>query len=287
MKRKIVGTLVILLMVFLAACSQAEEETETNEEERVVAVEVAEAKEEDFTVTRSLYGRAVADSTAPVMLETAGEIDTLEVSNGDQVEEDDLIATLATPAGNQNIRAPKDGVIASLQGSEGDVVSNEEPFVVVADMSQMEIEASVTANVRSSLEVDDTITVTIDDTDYEATVESIDMMPDDTALYPISLTIEDEEADILPGAVVELLVPEQRLEDAIIVPSEAIVNEEDETFVYAVEDETAVKHPVTIDETQSEETAIESENVEAGDQIVVTGQLTLSDGDQVNVTGGE
>jgi len=286
--KKIQMMILLVLFIFsLAACSQGEDEADQEDEERITSVEVAEVKEGDFTVERSLYGRITPNSTAPVMLEVPGEIDELEVKNGDSVEEDDLIAKISTPAGSQNIRAPKDGVVASLQGSEGDMATSEEPFVIVADMSPVKVEVSVTDKVRSLLEMDDTLTVTVDGQNYEATVTSVDTMPDDTGLYPVEVTLDDEEAEILPGVVAELLVPEKLMDDALIVPSEAIVNENDESFVYVVKDDIAGKKKVSVKETQSDETAIESEEVGAGDQIVITGQLTLSDGDQVNVAGGE
>lgn len=287
--KKIHMLLAACLLLVLAACG-AEDAQQEEEEERIATVDVAEVVKDDLTIERTLIGRIAPNSSAPIMLEMPGEVSELEVKNGDTVGENDRIATISTPAGSQTIRAPQDGVIASLQGSEGDFVSNEEPFVVVADMTPPAVDLSVTEYIAELLEADETVTVTIHDEEYEATVESIDPMPDETALYPVTLTLDEEETEdqeIVPGAVAEIVIPEERLEDVLLVPSEAIVAEADEHFVYIIDDDIAVKRAVTVKESQSEQTAIESDEVEAGDQVVTAGQLTLSDGAQVNIAGGE
>jgi multidrug efflux pump subunit AcrA (membrane-fusion protein) len=274
----------IMIMTTLTACT--EKDTEETKEIRVAAVEVAEAKEGGLTIHRSVYGRTSPNISSPVMLQTGGEVDSLEVANGDEVEEDDIIARISTPAGKQTVRAPKDGEVANLNVSEGDMVSNEEPFAIVADLESMKLDFSVTASVRSLFSIDDQLPVIINGKEYEATITRISTMPDDTGLYPVKATVENEEGEILPGMVAELSAPEQQIEKGILVPTAAIVEESDESYVYIVEDEKAVKQPVTILAAQSAETAVEG-GIKKGDQLVVTGQLTLSDGAPVNVVKGE
>ncbi|KKK38702.1 hypothetical protein WQ57_06845 [Mesobacillus campisalis] len=285
MRKLLYGAAAVMLMTTLAACTEKDTE-DTAEETRVAAVEVAEAKEGGLSIDRSVFGRTSPNSSSPVMLQMGGEVDSLEAANGDEVEEDDIIARISTPAGKQTVRAPKDGEIANLNVSEGDMVSNEEPLAIVADLETMKLEFTVTASLRSLFSVDDQLKVTINGKEYEAKVTAISTMPNDTGLYPVKATVENEKGEILPGMVAELSVPEQQVDEAVLVPTAAIVEENDETFVYLVKDEKAVKQPVTILATQSAETAIEGE-IKKGDQLVVTGQLTLSDGSAVNVVKGE
>lgn len=285
MKKILISISVILFITLLAACNQ-DEDTNEEEEERVVPVETAEAAEGDLVIEKSVYGRTAPSSTAPIMLQSPGEIDALEVENGDQVEEDDLIATILTQAGNQNIRAPRDGEVVNLNGAEGDMVSNEDPFALIADMNTVKLDFSVTANVRELFEDEAAMETRINDQKYEAEITSIGKMPNDTGLYAIEATVENEDGEILPGMVGHMSVPEKRIEKAIIVPTEAIVQENDESFVYIVKDNKAVKQAITIQESQSDKTAIEGD-VQSGDQVVVTGQLTLTDGIEVDVQKGE
>lgn len=286
MKKMLLSMAAILIALFLAACNENEEENETEKEESVISVEVAEATEGDLTAEHTVNGRTEPNRTTPVMVETPGEIDALEVENGDMVEEDDLIATIDTPMGQQNVRAGKEGQITNLNVSEGDMASNEEPLAVIADLDTLKITAGVTAKTRSLFEKEDTITVTIEGTEKVGEIMSVGNMPDDTGLYPIEASVDNEDDDYLPGMIAVLSVSETVRENTILVPTEAVMEESGETYVYIVEGDEAIRRTVTVQETQSEETALEGD-IEAGDQVVTSGQLTLTDGAQVNVAKGE
>ncbi|MFD1172452.1 efflux RND transporter periplasmic adaptor subunit [Oceanobacillus picturae] len=285
MKRWMIGITAVLLIGILAACNQ-DEDTNQEEEKRVIPVETQEAKNDNLVIERSLYGRAAASSTSPIMLQAAGEVDSLEVENGEMVEEDDLIATISTPAGNQNIRASRDGEVTQLRAAEGDMVSPEEPFAVIADLDELKLNFTVTSDVVGLLKTGDTHQVEAADKEYEAEISSVDSMPGENGLYPVQATLNNEEKDLLPGVIASMKIPEETISDAIIVPTEAVNEENEESFVFLVKDNKAERVVVTVLETQSENTAIEGD-VSEGDQVIVSGHLGLTDGDQVSVTGGE
>jgi len=217
-----------------------------------------------------------------MMLKNPGELESLKVENGDEVNKDDLIATIKSPAGNQSIYAPQSGEVAKLKAEEGDIVSNEEPLAVIADMESMKIQFTVTADVQKLINKDKKYKAVINDKEYEAEITSIDTMPDDTGLYPVEAEVESEDKEILSGIIAQMKVPEKRIKQALILPTEAIVEESDETFIYIMKDDKAVKTKIKVKETQSDKTAIEGE-VKKGNQVIVNGQLTLSDGDKVKV----
>src|SRR5699024_2077359 len=280
MKKILLGMVAILLVSSLAACN--EEEAKTKEEDRVTSVETIEAEKGDLTMEESVYGRIQPGSSTPIMVENPGELDSLEAKNGDNVDKDEKIATIQSPAGSQTIKAQESGKVTNLNASEGEIVSNEEPLAVIIDTDTMKINFSVTAGMQKLLEKEDKLNTEIDGEKYKAEVLSIDSMPDETGMYTVAAELEEEDLDILPGSVAEVHIPEKRVKDAIILPTEAIVETSDETFIYVIKKDKAVKMEVKIKETQSDKTAIEGK-VEDGDQVVTTGQLTLSDGDQVNV----
>ncbi|WP_067728587.1 efflux RND transporter periplasmic adaptor subunit [Oceanobacillus damuensis] len=284
MKKMLLGA-VILMIGLLAACND-DEETPEEVQERVVPVETAEAESGDLIIEKILIGRTAPGSTTPVIIQSPGEVDSLEAENGAQVEEDDLIAIIRTTNGNQNVHAPKSGQVLQIQAEEGDMATNEEPFAIIADMDEIKLQLSVTADVRSLLHVDDTYTAVIDDEEYEAAITDVGALPDDTGLYPVEATVENPEKAIIAGMIAELSIPETTVEDTILVPTAAIVREDDRSYVYIVKNDTAEKVEVSILETQSDKTAIEAD-VQTGDQVVITGQLTLSDGAHVDDTKGE
>lgn len=279
-KKLLLSVSVLLLVAFLSACNQ---DKEANEEEDVVTtVETVEAVKDDLIIERKLNGRTGAGKLTPVMLQTAGEIESVEVTAGDKVEKNDLIATVKTPMGNQQIKAPKAGEVVNFSGSEGDLVSESEPFAMIADMKEMTTNASVTAHVRSLLKKGDKLQATIEDKAFEAEVVLVDKMPDETGLYPIEAKVENKDDYILPGMIATLHIPEERIKQSIILPTEAIVEDSDGAFVYVVKDDRAHQVPIDVTVTQTDQTAIKGE-VSAGDEVIINGQLTLTDGSKVNV----
>lgn len=279
--KRFMFVLMFSLLVVMAACSN-DDTTNVEQEERVVAVETAEVKEEDFILERVLYGRAIPNQITPIILPLAGELTELDVSNGETVEEGDRIAVFSTAQGNTTVTAPADGKITGLQASEGDMVSNEEPFATVADTDVMIVEFAVTAELQQILTKDETYTVEVANEEFPATVTQIDFTPDESGLYPVQGTVKNEENIILPGMVARITIPEQVIEDTLLVPTQAVVHENDEDFIYVVTNDKAEKRTITVLETGSDTSAIEGE-IEAGEEVVITGQLTLSDGDQVDV----
>jgi len=288
MKRLVYIILTVGLIFLLAACTEEDEDTvtEEQEEERVVAVETAEVTEEDFILERNIYGRSAPEQVTPVTIPLPGEVTELHRTDGEEVEEGDEIAVLATAQGNTTITAPADGQVSGLAGGEGGMVSNEEPFAMIAETDNMFLDFSVTAAVRDIFEMDHTYTATIDNTEFEATITKIDAMPDDTGLYPVQATVENPDHTILAGMVAKLSATEEVIEDALTVPTAALVLEDNENFVFVISDGQAERRSIEILETATETAAIEGD-IAAGDQVVVAGQLTLSDGDQVDVQEGE
>lgn len=283
--KKWITWIALLMIMMLVACSDDQEE-QTNQKESIIPVEVVEVSEGELVVEREVYGRTQPSQTTPVIVQNPGEIDELNVENGDRVEEDDIIAKIKSPVGIQNVRAPEDGEIAQLDVEEGQLISDEEPLALIIDLDKVVIHFTVTGDVRSLFKKDDKVTAMFDDESFEGTITSIGKIPDETGLYPIEANVTNKDDYILPGMTGMIQVPEKRVKEALILPTEAVIEESDETFVYVLTDDHVKKTNITIIETQSDETAVEGE-LDIGDEVVINGQLTLSDGSKVDVVKEE
>ncbi|ASN04101.1 efflux RND transporter periplasmic adaptor subunit [Virgibacillus necropolis] len=272
---------VLILITMLAACTQDEEKS-ADKKETVAQVETTTVTKGDLIIERSIYGRTAPSRTSPILLQTPGEITSLEVQNGDQVEEDDVIATIQSSQGTQTIYAETAGQIAQLKSEEGTIVTNQEPFAVIVDLDELTLNLTVTAEATSLFEQGDKYPVIINETEIDAEITSIGTLPDETGLYPIEAKIIKEDDALLPGMVAEMSVPENTIEDALIIPTEAVVQESDKSFIYIIQDGKAVEKSIEVIETQSDKTAFQGD-VKKDDQVVTSGQLTLSDGTKVNV----
>lgn len=282
MKKFGVFIAVIALLGLLAACNGSDKKTNETKTEQVTPVEIAEATKGDLVIEKDVYGKAVPNKTTPIMLQNLGEVDSLKVAEGDRVEKDDELAVIKTPVGKQTIKAPAKGTVANLKAGEGEMVSNEEPFAVIADTEKIKLQFAVTDRLQTHFKKADKRNVFIGNKKYAAELTAIGTLPNETGLYPIEATVLNKEYDILPGTVVKMEVPVKRVKKTIIVPTSAIVEEADSTFIYIVEDDKAKQVKVEISDSQSDLTAIKGD-VKAGSQIVVNGQMTLENGSKVNV----
>ena len=279
---KIMLPIGILAVLVLSACQNEVDDTNEAEEDRKVPVEVVQASIGDLVVERSVNVRTAPAEMTPIMVTTPGEIAELYIENGDQVEEDESVASIQTRVGKQTIKAPRAGEIMQLKAKEEDLISEEDPLAMIVDLDDMIAQVGVTHTIRALLKQDMTVEALIEGETYDATITSISQLPDDTGLYPIEAMIKNDDHIILSGMIAELRIPEVREEHATIVPTEAVIEESDGDFVFIVNDDQAVKMEVSILDMQSDQTAIEGD-INEGDQVVVNGQITLADGVRVNV----
>lgn len=285
MKKKWLVTLMIILALsILVACTEEDETKEDPEE--IVPVETTEVNIGDLITEKTSHGRVSPKKMAPVMAGMVGEVDTLEVANGDEVEEDDLIATIKTPMGEQEIKAPVAGEVMNIEVDEGDITTEEDPIAMIVDMEELTIEFSVTDRIRSLFDADETYTVEVNKEEYKVTIDTIHSLPNDTGLYTVETTIKNKNRQILPGMVGKIILPEKKTADVLLLPTEAIMEDSEGSYLYMIKDGEAVRKAVDIIERQSNQTAFDGE-VEEGDEVIINGQLTVSDGQRIEVVEEE
>lgn len=276
----------IVIGAVLSACGDSDNNNNAeNEEDSVTPVEVEKVEKKDFKVVRSVYGKTEPDKQSPVPVEEPGELTSLKVSNGDNVDKDEHIATIKTSSGEKEIDAPEEGKVAKLDASEEDMVTDEDPLLVITKTDKLKATFSLTGDNQKLFDKDDEANVYIDDEKYEGKVISIDSLPNDVGQYDVKVEFDNED-DELAGSSAELEIKETREKDTLIVPTDAIVSETDEDFVYIADDDKAKKVDVDIIETQTDQTAVEGD-LEKDDEVIVKGQFTLTDEAEIEIKEGE
>lgn len=187
-------------------------------------------------------------------------------------------------AADTTITATAAGEVVQVNAEVGDMVSNQQAIATVVNLNPIKIEASVAAEELPLFEKDKEIPAYINpiELDEQASVSYISPVTNDSGLYPVEAVIANSNSQIKPGMMVTLQLPEITVENSILVPTSAVVEENDEAFVFVIEEDRAKKAPVTIVRTQSNITAVKGELSE-GDQVVIKGQLTLADGNKVSI----
>ena len=102
-----------------------------------------------------------------------------------------------------------------------------------------------------------------------------------TGLATVRATMPNEDELLWPGAIVMARVT-LRMEDAVVVPTTAVQVSQTGTYVYVVEDATAVVRPVEVSRSTAGEMVIQS-GLSGGESVVTDGHLLLSDRTPVRV----
>lgn len=106
----------------------------------------------------------------------------------------------------------------------------------------------------------------------------------DTSTGTVKVTIEATEPpkEVRPGSFVSVNIVRETHPEAVLLPREAVLRELQKAHVFVAEDDVAEKRSVTLGLEEGDLIEVIS-GVEAGDQVIVTGQGGLKDGSAVKI----
>ncbi|MEH2542595.1 MULTISPECIES: efflux RND transporter periplasmic adaptor subunit [unclassified Bradyrhizobium] len=187
------------------------------------------------------------------------------------------------------IRAPFSGRIGAANVKVGNFVrpADTTPLAVINQMAPVYVTFAVPQRVLVDLRESmakgiSTVTAMIpghrrSETGKVAMVENT--VDATTGMVTVRGIMANENETLWPGTLVatKLVI---RSEDAIVVPTVAVQRSQSGNFVFVVKDGVAKVQPVTVDRT-SQGISVISEGLAGDENVVVDGQLLLSDGTRV------
>ena len=196
---------------------------------------------------------------------------------------------IRTQAAAGTVTAPCDGLITAVNIVEGGMAAQSGPAVVIAEGGRTRISVQVSESLLGQLKVGDSAQVTVSavsDEPFTATIATIAPAANaQTALYEVRLyTPADVTYPI--GAFADVTFYTNRRPDAVTVPSDAILTDGAEQYVFVVENDTAKKVTVQTGVVGDGVTEITG-GLTGGETLVTKGQSYLSDGAAVRVVSGE
>lgn len=200
------------------------------------------------------------------------------------------LSTLLEDVDSQgNVVAPTAGTLVSLNAVENAFVSPSMPVAVIDGPEQMKVTVSVSEALVPKLAIGDEAEVTVSavDATFTAQIRSVEQTANaQTKLYTVTLTVPADVSGLLSGMFADVTFRTNASENAVVVPTEAILTSGEEQYVFVVENDTAKYVPVTTGLTDNGVTEITS-GLQPGQQLVTVGQAYLSDGAPVRVVSGE
>lgn len=188
-----------------------------------------------------------------------------------------------------NVVSPVAGTLVSLNAAENAFVSPSLPVAVIDGPEQMKVTVSVSEALVPKLVIGDEAEVSVSAVDavFTAQIRSVEQTANaQTKLYTVTLTVPADVGGLLSGMFADVTFRTDASENAVVVPTEAILTSGGEQYVFVVENDAARRVTVTTGLTGSGVTEILS-GLQPGQQLVTVGQAYLSDGDPVRVVSGE
>jgi len=188
-----------------------------------------------------------------------------------------------------NVIAPVDGTLVSLSAAEGGYVSPSMPVAVIDGAEQMKVTVSVSETLVPKLAMGDEadITVAAAEQTFAGTIRAVEKTANmQTKLYNVTLSVPAEVGGLMSGMFADVTFRTDTAENAVVVPTEAILTSAGRQYVFVVENDAAKYIEVGTGLTGSGVTQITS-GLTGGEQLVIVGQSYLTDGDPVRIVSGE
>jgi HlyD family secretion protein len=186
---------------------------------------------------------------------------------------------------DSKIIATANGEVTDINNVVGDVVTTGSPFTTIVDVSKINIEAKISATQLTAFKKGQEINIDIPalNETLTAKVAYISNIADEAGFYLLEAAIQNKDGKIKPGMIAKVINESEVVKESLLVPTNAVIEKGDETYIFVVKDGKAVKTPVKVIRAQSELTAIEGKGLSEKLQVVTRGQITLSDDNKVKI----
>ena len=185
----------------------------------------------------------------------------------------------------RQIRAPFDGIIGLRSVSQGSYITSSVDIASLYSSDPIKIEFSVPGKYASQVNEKDKISFTIDGYSETFSGEIYAVEPQinpQTRTLQIRAMSPNKEGKLLPGQFAKIQLTLETYENALMVPSEAVIPELNGMKVFVYEDGLA--------QTKNIETGIRTADkiqvvsgLQAGDTLITTGMMQLQQGMPVNI----
>lgn len=184
------------------------------------------------------------------------------------------------------IKSPIDGYVGTLKWNVGSIVSKNEDLISIHGIDELMVELKMPEAFYNQVFVGQKLFVSSDNIlkkVFTTTVDSFDIALDNaTHTFLVKARIKNEGQLLRPGMFARVKALLSQMEDALMVPEAALVNEDNQTYLFKVENGLAKQSEVEMGQRENDMVHIK-EGVKKEDMIITTGGKTLMDGQKVKI----
>jgi len=187
------------------------------------------------------------------------------------------------------VAAPFDGRVVWREIDLGAHVSNGDLLFRMMAIDPLLIRVHVPANRIGKVAKGQTVDLTVDSVPQalQAVVELVSPIVDPaTGTVKVTLKLEKYPAGVRPGDFTEIRMVTDQREDAMLLPSVAIIEERGQHYLFVESDNKAQRKEIQVGYVIGDKTEVTA-GISLSDRVVVKGQRNLKDGNQLKIIGSE
>lgn len=184
------------------------------------------------------------------------------------------------------LRAPFSGVIGLRKISKGGYVSPTSEIAQLVNTSQLKLDFSIPEKYATTVKKNSIVHINVDgdSTTYDARIYAIEpILEASTRTLRVRALIDNSDSKLIPGLFVNITFPLETLNDAILIPAEALIPVQNGKMVFVMKEGKARQIQVQSG-ARSHDRVLITEGLFVGDTVLTSGVMSLRDGSPVNVT---
>jgi len=168
------------------------------------------------------------------------------------------------------------------------LANSSKPPITIVDSDSITVELGVPGNMINKIKQGDILTAEISAANYkeESKVDSISTSADPiTNLYTVNIVLANN-GSIKPGMFAKIYLNTDRIENALSVKTESVLEKNNKKFVFVVNGDYAAEKEVTTGLDTGAYIEIK-DGLTLGDMVIVKGQDYINDGSKIKIVRGE
>ncbi|OCL26508.1 hypothetical protein U472_10960 [Orenia metallireducens] len=185
------------------------------------------------------------------------------------------------------ITAPFAGIIAEVEIETGEM-AKAQPVISIIDLSSIKIKTYVSEKNINSIELNQSVEVDFNALDHKLEGKIVNISPalnQENLGFPVEIKVDNSSNLIKAGMYAEVKIETGYSAGKVVVPKQALIQEDGKSYLYIVENNKAVKKEVSTGLTTTEDVEILS-GIEVGDKVITVGLEQVTAGYEVRIVEG-
>lgn len=239
-------------------------------------------------------GEIESQNSVNVYPDVAGKVIETNVMLGSSVKRGDIIAYVDPSAPGQYYKkspvyAPISGSIISTPLKNGTTVSTNTTIAIVGDISNLQVTADIPERYVAVLKEGLKAEISVEaypGVVFEATVSRVSPVVDTTSrTKEVVLHFNTRDERVNAGMFGKVKLYTQDYKDQVVMPSDALVQLNDENYAYVVKEDSTVERRKVVTGNSVDGKIQITEGVNEGEKVVIQGQTSLNDGSKIRDIG--